>query len=81
MPDELISMQEYCRRYNKSPNTVKAMIARGEIQATRNGEGSHWLIRVGGDTVSRKEYEKLMKENERLKAILVGTQKMLEGVI
>ena len=81
MPKELISMQEYCRRYNKSPDTVKGMIARGEIEATRNGERSHWLIRVDGDTVSREKYEKLLKENERIKAILVGTQKMLEGVI
>lgn len=32
MPKELISMQEYCRRYNKSPDTVKGMIARGEIE-------------------------------------------------
>lgn len=55
MPKELISMQEYCRRYNKSPDTVKGMIARGEIEATRNGERSHWLIRVDGDTVSREK--------------------------
>lgn len=79
MPEELISMREYCRRYNKSSDTVKGMIARGEIQATRKGEGSHYLIRVGGDTVSREEYNKLMERCvkaetmlETMKSILVG---------
>ena len=78
--EELISLNEYCRRYKKAPKTVTEMIARGELKATRKGTRSHWLIRVGGDTVPIKQYDELFEKYIKAKTELESIKRFVAGV-
>ena len=58
MEPELISLNEYMRRYKVGYNVVLQMIHNGEIEA-RKTPGGRYKIKVGGDTVSREMYDAL----------------------
>lgn len=62
---EWISLNEYCRRYKMSNATVKHLIYTGELEAVQT-ESGYYKIRIGGDTVSREEYEK--EKEKRIQA-------------
>lgn len=58
--EEWISQREYCKRNKVNPDTVKKMIYDGKLEAITTN-GGHIKIKVGGDTVSRAMYEKLLE--------------------
>jgi hypothetical protein len=62
---EWISLNEYCRRYKMSNATVKHLIYTGELEAVQT-ESGYYKIRVGGDTVSRTDYER--EKEKRIQA-------------
>lgn len=75
--EEWISLNEYAKRYKMNPNSVKQLIAKGEVLAKKLDSG-YYKIKVGGDTVSRHIYEEEKKKRiqaetklELLKKILI----------
>ena len=54
--EEWISLNEYMRRYRMGYNEVKRLILKNDVE-WRQTEGGHYKIKVGGDTVSREQYE------------------------
>ena len=76
--EEWISQREYCKRYKVNPDTVKKMIYEGKLESIKT-DGGHLKIRVGGDTVSREQYEKIYGEYIKLKTILENVQSLVGG--
>lgn len=76
--EEWISQREYCKRYKVNPDTVKKMIYDGKLEAIKT-EGGHIKIKLGGDTVSREQYEKIYGEYIKLKTILENVQSLVGG--
>ena len=74
--EEWISQREYCKRYKINPDTVKKMIYEGKLESIKT-DGGHIKIRVGGDTISREQYEKIYGEYIKLKTILENVQSLL----
>ena len=54
--EEWISLNEFMRRNHMGYNEVRHMMAEGDIE-WRQTKGGHYKIKVGGDTVSREQYE------------------------
>ena len=76
--EEWISQREYCKRNKMNPDTVKKMIYDGKLEAITTN-GGHIKIKVGGDTVSREQYEKIYGEYIKLKTILENIQSLVGG--
>ena len=76
--EEWISQREYCKRYKVNPDTVKKMIYDGKLESIKT-DGGHLKIRVGGDTVSREQYERIYGEYIKLKTILENVQSLVGG--
>lgn len=76
-----VSAKAYAEATGISPEKAIQMIHNGTLEGTQTDKG-YWKIKVyDNDAVSKEMYEKLLKENERLKATLIGAHKLLEGVI
>lgn len=56
------------------------MIERGELKATRKGMRSHYLIRVGGDTVPIKQYDEIYEKYIKAKTELESIKRFVAGV-
>ena len=65
--EELISLNEFMRRYKVGYDVALQMMDEGKIEYQKT-EGGRYKIKVGGDTVSRELYENAIKENAELKA-------------
>lgn len=76
--EEWISLNEYARRYKKGVSTVKEMIFKGELEATQK-ESGHYLIKVGGDTVPRQQYEKLYERCIQAETKLANISNIVGG--
>lgn len=67
---EYVSLTEYCKRFQMKPNSVKQLIAKGEIEAIQL-ESGYYKIKLGSkDTVPRAKYDKLLEEKIELETIL-----------
>lgn len=78
--EEWLSIRQYMKRTGKGYETVKYWIDSKQVE-TRVNENGNQLIKYGGSGVPIETYLAVVKENEKLKSVLVGAQKMLEGVI
>lgn len=78
--EEWLSIRQYMKKTRKGYETVKYWIETGQVE-TRVNENGNQLIKYGGSGVSIETYLAVVKENEKLKSAIAGTQKMLEGVI
>lgn len=76
--EEWISQREYCKRNKVNPDTVKKMIYDGKLESITT-KGGHIKIKIGGDTVSREQYEKIYGEYIKLKTILENVQSLVGG--
>lgn len=72
--EDLISMNEYMRRYGVGYESVKRMIANQELET----RGRKIVIRKS--SVPIELYEKVLSENVKLKTILQNSKKILEEV-
>lgn len=72
--EELISINEYMRRYGVGYGSVKRMIANQELET----RGKKIVIRK--NSVPIELYEKVLSENVKLKTILQNSKKILEEV-
>jgi hypothetical protein len=64
-----ISAEEYSKQSNLGVEEVKRLCRIGEIKCKMT-EGGHYKIPLYDDAVPKEEYEKLMKENSRLRTIV-----------
>ena len=76
--EEWISLREYAKRYKMGVDAVKHLIYKGELKASKT-EGGHYKIKVGGDTVSRTEYEKLYERCIKAETQLENVRNILGG--
>lgn len=74
--EEWISLNEFMKRYKMGYEAVLKLINEGKVDAQK--VGSRYKIRVGGDTVSRELYEKVLERAikaetklQNIKAVLV----------
>ncbi len=72
--EDLISMNEYMRRYGVGYESVKRMIANKELEM----KGKKIVIRK--NSVPIELYEKVVVENTKLKTIIQNSKKILEEV-
>ncbi len=73
--DEWISLNEYMRRYKMGYEAVLKLIHSGKVEAQKIG--SRYKIRVGGDTVSREQYEKVLERANKAEAIVEALRAIL----
>ena len=66
--EEWVSLTEYCKRYKMNQANVKHLIHEGKLEAVRTQKG-HYKIKINGDSVSREQYEELLK-----RCVLAETQ-------
>ena len=66
--EQWISLNEYMRRYTMGYAAVMELIHDGKIEAQKIG--NRYKIRVGGDTVSREQYEKVLERANKAEAIV-----------
>ena len=74
--EEWISLNEFMRRYKMGYEAVLKLIHKGKIDAQR--VGSRYKIRVGGDTVSRDQYEKVLERANKAEAIVDALRAVLD---
>lgn len=74
--EEWISLNEFMKRYKMGYEAVLKLINEGKVDAQKIG--SRYKIRVGGDTVSRELYEKVLERAikaetklQNIKAVLI----------
>ena len=67
--EEWISLHEFMRRNKVGQEVALQMLSSGKYEYQMT-EGGRYKIKVGGDTVPRKQYEDLLQENAELKAII-----------
>ena len=67
--EEWISLHEFMRRNKVGQDVAIQMINSGKYEYEKTA-GGRYKIKVGGDTVPRKQYENLLQENAELKAII-----------
>lgn len=74
--EEWISLNEFMKRYKMGYEAVLKLINERKVDAQK--VGSRYKIRVGGDTVSRELYEKVLERAikaetklQNIKAVLV----------
>lgn len=77
MNDKWISLREYSKQNQMSPETVKALIHKGDLTA-RKTEGGHYKILINGDTVSREEFEKEKERRIKAEAMLENIKLLLK---
>lgn len=68
MKEEWISLNEFMRRRNVGYEVALQMLANGEVEYQKIG--NRYKIKVGGDTVSRKEYEEIKRERDEYKTTI-----------
>ena len=66
--EEWVSLTEYCKRYKMNQANVKHLIHEGKLEAVQTQKG-HYKIKINGDSVSREQYEELLK-----RCVLAETQ-------
>lgn len=72
--EDLISMNEYMRRYRVGYESVKRMIANKELEMKDK------KIVIRKNSVPIELYEKVVVENTKLKTIIQNSKKILEEV-
>lgn len=65
---ELISATEYARINKMSPETVRKLCRKGELDSIQT-DGGHWKIKVvnNNEFVSRKEYDNILEKYNTLR--------------
>lgn len=66
--EEWVSLTEYCKRYKMNQANVKHLIHEKKLEAVQTQKG-HYKIKINGDSVSREQYEELLK-----RCVLAETQ-------
>ena len=78
--EEWISLNEFMKRRKVGYEVALKMIANKEIESMRT-PGGQYKIKVGGQTVSNEMYETVVRENEKLKAIIKTMQTVSNQVV
>ena len=73
--EEWISLNEFMKRYKMGYEAVLKLIHEGKVDAQKIG--SRYKIRVGGDTVSRELYEKVLERANKAEAIVEAFRAIL----
>ncbi len=67
--EEWISLHEFMRRNKVGQEVALQMLSSGKYEWQMT-EGGRYKIKVGGDTVPRKQYEELQRKNTELETKL-----------
>lgn|GEM_PF-2117772 len=82
LPFTEMTTTEYAKAMGISDSTVRRRCEQGLLDAYKLNDdlsGSRWVIKVPkGDTVSRAQYERLLRENSELKTVIALIRKLLE---
>lgn len=73
--EEWISLNEFMKRYKMGYEAVLKLINEGKVDAQKIG--SRYKIKVGGDTVSRELYEKVLERANKAEAIVEAFRAIL----
>jgi len=66
---QYVSAEKYAKMTNLGVEEVKKQCRIGKIECFMT-EGGHYKIPVRQNAVSKEEYEKVVRENEKLKGII-----------
>lgn len=75
----LLTIPEFAKQTKSTYAKVKASCESGILPAYKTN-GGQWRILVNGESVPRKEYEKVLQENSFLKGKLKSLKAILENV-
>ena len=73
-------VSEFAKLHGIPESRVRKMCESGELNAYRDGPGGHWYIRDRPDgSVTRAEFDAVVRENEKLKTKLQSIMMLCSG--
>lgn len=65
-----LSLNEYMQKYNIGYDTALQILHSGKVNYIKTEGGHYKITDYNNDSISLKEYTKVVKENERLRTII-----------
>lgn len=75
---QYMSLRQYLKKYKIGYNTALQMMYSGELKYTKTPGGQYKICVYDETTIPFEKYEKLLKENEKLKTMIKNIQSILK---